>query len=246
MLTKTLTKTITDVTKEDLEGCEKIKTCSFYLCKNLKSVQIPRSVKEIGDSAFYACADLTNVDTSEMDPYCRLRNTADILYAPFYNSGITTGLAENSVLLMANEKIMVCNTFTTPSKSLIIPDTVINLGSKACAGSDDNFKSFVVPDNIEIICDRVFTSTVLEKITIGKNVKFIGTESIPSKVTTLIFRQPSGMDVELPEAGDGAGIAYDKDSRSISIYTDNECIKNYDWATDNVTATFYPLSEAPE
>ena len=40
-------------------------------------------------------------------------------------------------------------------------------------------------------------------------------------------------------------MAYNKDSRALTIYTDNEYIKNYNWAADNATVTIYPLSQAP-
>lgn len=245
MLNEVLLKTITSIKKDDLEGCEVIGPCRFYKCENLKSVEIPYCVKNIEGEAFAYCTSLTDIDTDEMDPYCKINTTSDLGNYPFLGSGIITNLPTDSVLLMANGKIMIYNTFTTPSKSLVIPDTVINLAAKACAGSDNNFKSFVIPDSIEIICDDVVTSTVLTKITIGKSARYIGARLVPKSVTTLIFKQPAEMEIELPTAG-STGMAYDKDSRSISIYTDNECIKNYDWATDNVTATFYPLSEAPE
>lgn len=246
MLAKTLTKTLTEIKKEDLDGCEKIAKYTFYKCEKLKSVEIPYSVKRIEGQAFVDCAALTNINTDEMDPYCKITTASDVTYAPFKNTGAYNNLPADSVWLMANGKIMAGNTYTTPSESLIIPDSVINLASGACAGSDTNFTSFVIPDTVEIICDDVVTSTVLTKMTVGKMARDIGARLVPSGVTKLIFRQPAGMEIALPEAGADNGMAYDKDSRSISIYTDNECIKNYDWATDNVTATFYPLSEAPE
>jgi hypothetical protein len=46
----------------------------------------------------------------------------------------------------------------------------------------------------------------------------------------------------LPAAGKETGISYSKNARNITIYTDNEYIKTYDWTTDNATVTFYPLS----
>ena len=45
--------------------------------------------------------------------------------------------------------------------------------------------------------------------------------------------------------GKDKGLAYDKDSRSFTLYTDNEMLKAYNGAGDNVTVTIKPLSEAP-
>ena len=53
------------------------------------------------------------------------------------------------------------------------------------------------------------------------------------------------MYIELPKAGEDTGIYGGKSSTSIDIYTDNEMLKAYDWAKDNVTATIHSLSEAP-
>lgn len=81
---------------------------------------------------------------------------------------------------------------------------------------------------------------------IGENVRFMGHEAIPYTVTTLVCKQPSSKYVELPEPGDATGLTHDKSSRNVAIYTDNECMKNYNWKGDNVTATIYPLSQAPQ
>lgn len=246
MLAKTLTKTITEIKKTDLDGCKKIAKYSFYECTKLKSIEIPYSVKRIEGSSFADCTALTDINTDEMDPHCKITTASDIAYAPFRNTGVHNNLPADTIWLMAKGKIMAGNTCITSSGSLVIPDSVINLASNACSGANDNFTSFVIPDTVEIICDDVITSTGLTKLTVGKSVRDIGTSLIPSGIVTLIFRQPAGMEIELPTAGDGTGMAYNKDSRAVSIYTDNEYIKNYDWATDNVTATFYPLSDAPK
>jgi len=165
---------------------------------------------------------------------------------PFVNN-ITAG----SMLYMSNGRILVSHKISKPSTNLSIPDTVVNIASRALYkySEDTNFKKCVIPDTVEILGDNIFDEqSTLTSITVGASVRRIGVDLTPSNsVTTLIFRQPAGMYVELPPAGDGEfiGLAYNKNSRNVSIYTDNECIKNYDWATDNVTATFYPLSSAP-
>lgn len=37
-----------------------------------------------------------------------------------------------------------------------------------------------------------------------------------------------------------------KNATEITIYTDNDIVKNYDWASKNYTVTFKPLSEYTE
>lgn len=53
------------------------------------------------------------------------------------------------------------------------------------------------------------------------------------------------MKISLPTAGETFGLTYNKNSRAVNIYTDNEDIRNYNWSGDNVTPTFYSLSQAP-
>lgn len=50
------------------------------------------------------------------------------------------------------------------------------------------------------------------------------------------FLTPANKNVFIQEK-----FAYYKSAKSITVYTDNETIKNYDWASDNVTATIYHL-----
>lgn len=57
----------------------------------------------------------------------------------------------------------------------------------------------------------------------------------------LRFNTPADVQVEMPQAGEETGVAYYKNARQITIYTDNPIIKNYNWAGDNTTATIYHL-----
>ena len=57
----------------------------------------------------------------------------------------------------------------------------------------------------------------------------------------LRLNTPADVQVEMPQAGDGTGVAYFKNAREYTIYTDNPVIKNYNWTADNVTATIYHL-----
>lgn len=60
-------------------------------------------------------------------------------------------------------------------------------------------------------------------------------------ITSIKFNQPASLEVSLPEAGSGTGMFYVKTARSMTIYTDNETIKNYDYDSDNITATILHL-----
>ena len=247
VLQDVIMKTVKSLSKEQLFGVTKFRSKVLFECKTLQRLEIPNSVEFIGGSAFYNCTSLTEIDSSDMNPYCKIDcDSEGGTSPPFEGTGWLNNQPQNSMVLMANGKILVHSKTSTPSQYLIIPDTVVNIASMACQGSDSNFTSFVIPDSVEIVMNNILSSSTLTKITVGRSVRYIEKGLVPStNVTTLIFRQPAGMYVELPEAGNGKGLAYDKSSRSVAIYTDNEYIKNYPWSTDNVTATFYPLSSAP-
>lgn len=239
-----INKKVTKIEASDLLGCEKLSAESFYGCAKLESLEIPYSITIIDYEVFGKCTSLYEIDSSKMNPYCIVeKNFRDTLWY--------TNQSENTLITMSNKKILIGNKISKPSTNLSIPSSVINLASyclQEYGSGDSGFTSVVIPDTVEILGAYIFYShDYLASITIGAGVRRIGNDLTPgTQTTTLIFRQPKEMVIDLPVAGDGTGIAYNKNSRAISIYTDNECIKNYDWATDNVTATFYPLADAPE
>lgn len=289
LLSDTISKKITTLTKEHLQGISKIADYSFYKCSLLTSVDIPdsvesignfafsnctklaklnigKNVKSIGSQAFLKCTGLFTVDlpngleyigasafdssnlgtvsSENISPYCTILADA-FKRTPFLTDQIV------SMLCIANGKILLTNKTTTPSVNLIIPSTVVNLACNSCAvynnTVDSNFTSMIIPDTVEIVQNSVFDGqTSLTKITVGSSVRKIGYKLCPgSNITALIFRQPKDMYVELPKPGEDTGIYGGKSSISVDIYTDNEMLKAYDWAKDNVTATIHPLSEAP-
>jgi hypothetical protein len=59
--TQLVTKTIAEVTGEDLKGASRIEAYLFFACKNLTKVFIPKGVTTIGDYAFSCCSSLTSI-----------------------------------------------------------------------------------------------------------------------------------------------------------------------------------------
>lgn len=268
LLQDLFSRKLTVLTKEQLNGATNIIDAAFLKQNLLTSVEIPDSVINIGAYAFYDCSSLKkivfgrnvsnirtmcvdgctlleDVDTEKMNnPYCYISTNSGLTESPWYNNQ-----PEGSMITIANGQILVGNKISTPSAGFEIPATVKTLAGKACAlyGStvDTNFTHAVVPDTIEMTQASIFSGHKnLTQITIGSNVHTMTSEfhdpANTTSLTSVIFRQPAGMVVNLPESG----LFDTKSSCSLNIYTDNEYIRNYDWAGDNITATFYPLSEA--
>lgn len=98
-----------------------------------------------------------------------------------------------------------------------------------------------IPDRF---CEMCSALTYISPI--PASVKRIGEEAFAYNsgsmgLTTMTFNQPAGMYVELPSAGNGTGMLYVKTAREMTIYTDNEYIKNYNYSADNITATILHL-----
>lgn len=240
-------KTMTKITAREIYGVKRLRDSAFISPnRNLEEIELPETLIEIGKNVFRGFSSSSIINTDNLNPYCMIGLCNG-------NSGLRgteMNTFANEMVLIAKDRILLTNSFST-EENFIIPDTVLNISSAACEATNSRsafLTSCIIPDTVEIIQDDIFQGqTKLTSITVGSSVRYIGNKLIPETTTTtiLIFRQPAGMYIELPAAGESTGLAYYKESRSISIYTDNEYIKNYDWATDNVTATFYSLSEAP-
>lgn len=261
---------LTTLSKEQLNGVTRISAFAFSYQPLLKSIEVSDSVEYIGSAAFIGntslekivlgknvsyiekgvfdeCTAVTEIDAENIKPETIILSGLIFKDTVWHNN-----LPAESMITIANGSILYRNTIAKPSNGFEIPTTVTNLAPQSLRlygdTADTNFTSAVIPDTVEIVQTSVFGGqSGLTQITIGSGVKkMTGTLTPHDKIKNLIFRQPAGMIVELPTAGtDGSGLGYYKDAYSMNIYTDNECIRNYDWAKDNVTATFYPLSEAP-
>ena len=239
---------------------------AFYACK-IVDLKLPSHIKSIGNSAFTSLqmktlkvpgtleslgslqGDLyTYVDTSELSPECSIDVNSFGMASPWFKS---LGVPQ----VIANGKILLGFRGTT-DWSESIPKTVVTLAQASLqygwVGSTSYYlESFVIPDHIRYIQSDVFSyQEKIAKIVIGSNVSKMSSHLVPdtnptAPINTLVFRQPSDLVVDLPTPGEDTGLAYAKSSRSVTIYTDNESIKNYNWSGDNITATFKPLSEAP-
>lgn len=241
-ITDVMSRRIASWPEKALAGITKIRDYAFYGCASLKNAVIPKTVTKIGYCAFAECTALTDVQIADIDPYSTIGSNV------FENTPWLASRPAEAMICLSQNRILLTNTISDPASGFVIPSTVVNLAPASCRKyGSTSLTSAVIPDGVEIVGGSPFSGhSALAKITIGASVRKIGTTFCPGTQTTmLIFRQPAGMTVELPPPGNGTGLSYNKDSHAIAIYTDNECIKNYGWATDNVTATFYPLSEAP-
>lgn len=107
-------------------------------------------------------------------------------------------------------------------------------------------KNVYFPSFIDTIAPYTFyyatSSYTLGSLIIPKHIKKIGERAFSmSRITSIKFLHDSEAHIFLPTAGSETGMFYVKSARNVTIYTDNEMIKNYDWATDNITPTFYHL-----
>lgn len=100
-----------------------------------------------------------------------------------------------------------------------------------------------VDDKTILFSDYCFGLLTSDTFVIPKSVKYFGKVCMGSmtSLTSLTFNHSSVDKVVLPQAGDGSGFLYNKTAKTMTIYTDNETIKNYDYAADNVTATILHL-----
>lgn len=76
-------------------------------------------------------------------------------------------------------------------------------------------------------------------LTIPKTIKTIEPLAFGySEITKIKFLHGEKDKINLPTAGSVSGMFYSKNAKTMTIYTDNLTIKNYDWVTDNITPTF--------
>lgn len=179
--------------------------------RSVTEIIIPSKITSIGVHAFSNCTSLANVSIP------------------------------NNILSIGNTAFYNCTGLT----SITIPNSVTSIGSSAFQAS--GLTDITIPNSVTSIGASAFKGcSKLTNATIGSGVSNFGASIFANSsealyIQTIRFNQPSGMAVTLPTAGSSTGMFYCKTASTLTVYTDNETIKNYNYATDNVTPTFYHL-----
>ena len=250
-------KTVIAITAEDIYGATGVANGVFQNCTKLASFECPDSVLRLGDYAFNNCTSLTTIDLNSVECFgtncfegctalssvntSRISETSNISWGFFSEAPWLNSFPDGMNLLCDGKILFYPKNITT----IEIPASVktINTGAFSQVAVD----TIVIPDTVVRIQGNAFSNSATTKVTIGAGVQKMGIATMNNTaITTWICRQPADMVIDIPtETGDGKGLAHNKNSRSFTLYTDNEMLKAYDWSGDNVTVTIKPLSEAP-
>lgn len=191
-LNQYFTKTLTEVTEEDLVGTTMINARGFQSFEELTQVAIPNSVTYIGSSAFYYCKKLKDVtfangvtqieyeafkDCSALTSV-ELPNSLTTLGTGAFNgcTGLKNVIISNNILYIADYVFNKCSGLT----NVVIPDSASYIGKysfSGCSGLTD----VTIGNGVKSIGDYAFNvCTILTNITIPDSVTSIGKYSFQS------------------------------------------------------------------
>ena len=145
-----------------IDGISEISAEKFEFCKWIGSIEIPSSVKKIGNNAFND-STLSRITLSE--------NITDIGSGAFaYCTELEDILIPDSITSINSGTFAGCSNLT----KIKIPENVQSIGTGAFRECK-NLKEINIPENVQSIGERAFSECCnLEEIKIPKNVSNIG------------------------------------------------------------------------
>ena len=173
------------------EGLISIDRFAFQSCRNLETVSLPESLTTINSYAFQSCSKLTSIDIP--NKVSKIDDNTFANCTSLKNVSIGSGCASISSTAFLNsnaiEKITVAGdnaNYSSVDGALLNKEkTSIVLYPKSKSGE------FVIPDTVTSIADYAFDNAPkLTKVTIGENVKSVGTGAFRNcnSLETVIFK----------------------------------------------------------
>lgn len=215
----------------------------FYKQKLTQDFILPEQIKYVGSAFKNAYINNKNFIFSN-----NILSMSSQGYHSNSNDFFGNATLENDIYIINKIAIALAVSYATSLTSVTIPNGVEYISSSLFY-NNTNLTSVIF--NSDGVLKRIGSSafsqcSALTELNIPSSVNKIESNAFSynngsMKISSVTFNQPFGMEVELPEAGSGTGMFYVKTARSMTIYTDNETIKNYNWSTDNITATLYHL-----
>ena len=154
---------------------------------NLKSIELPNSLKDIGDFAFSGCTGLTSVtipDSVTSIGYSAFSNTLwynnqpdGLVYAGKVAYKYKGTMPSNTSIVLKEGTLGITDFafyYCSELTSITIPDSVTSIGNRAfydCKG----LTSIIIPDSVTSIgYETFYNCTRLTSVTIGNGVTSIG------------------------------------------------------------------------
>jgi hypothetical protein len=185
---------------------------SAFAGSGIVSLTIPSTISSMG---MYICQLCESLETITFDE--GITNTPS--YCCWGCSSLVNLNLPSTITRIKTYSFYTCSALT----ELNLPESLVAIEDSAFA-SCSSIKELHIPSKVSMIGKLAFART-----------------SGSMGFTDIYFHRPSGSSIDLPTAGSSTGMFYVKTAINVNIYTDNTTVKNYDWASDNVTATFYHL-----
>ena len=145
---------IYNANKTKVISCDKEKAGTY---------EMPETVTEIAEYAFFECSKLTEVTVS--------KNVTDLAYCSFWNC---TAL-KKITLPTSLETISDCALSFSAITEMVIPDSVTEIGREAFCGT--GLETVSIGKGVKSIGSRAFAQTTLKSITIPDNVTTLKNEA---------------------------------------------------------------------
>lgn len=154
------------------EGVKNILKNSFVKCNKVVKINFANTVKSIEERAIYNCRELKSVNIPENIENIGMGMTygfnGETITVNSDNKRYSDGEGKNCIIDKKERKLVL------GCKTSIIPLTVNIIGNSSFRGCH-TIRSIVIPSTIERIEDYAFCGCEnLEKITIPESVKYIG------------------------------------------------------------------------
>ena len=175
------------ITVELPSSLRKIGEYSFYNCQKLSNINIPEGVSVIGQCSFMFCFGLESM----VIPY----GVREISDETFSNAGIKSIQLHDEIIKIGESSFYNCDEL----EDLVLPDRITEIGKTAFTACDA-LTEICIPGSVSVIAEGVFSyCEALQKITIEEGVTRIGLRAFCDCPAIVEVKLPESIDVIDPE-----------------------------------------------